>query len=112
MTRLAPAAAAHARAYVDFAIGDAALLELMWQSLKAGDATAEIQAAAGRFFATVQSQVGAGMASGALVGPDLEHLTLLISATMQGIGAFASAGRTTPQQNAELIADAVERWRR
>ena len=76
MTRLAPtAAAAHARAYIDFAIGDAALLELMWQSLKAGDATAEIQAAAGRFFATVQSQVEAGMASGALVGPDLEHLT-------------------------------------
>ena len=101
---------ASAHAYVDFATGDAALLEVMWSAVKEKDAAAEVLAAVGRFFATVEAQVAVGIASGSLAGHDVERLTLLISATMQGIGAFASAGRTTPEQNDALIDDAIAGW--
>jgi AcrR family transcriptional regulator len=101
---------ASAHAYVDFATGDAALLEVMWSAVKERDAAPEVLVAVGQFFATVEAQVAAGIASGSLVGHDVERLTLLISATMQGIGAFASAGRTTSEQNDALIDDAIAGW--
>jgi AcrR family transcriptional regulator len=101
---------ASAHAYVDFATVDAALLEVMWSAVKEGDAAPEVLVAVGQFFATVEAQVAAGIASGSLVGHDVERLTLLISATMQGIGAFASAGRTTSEQNDALIDDAIAGW--
>ncbi|HEU0206962.1 MAG TPA: TetR/AcrR family transcriptional regulator [Pseudolysinimonas sp.] len=95
-------AAAHA--YVDFAVRDAALVDLMF-ARHLDEAAAGVQAAAGRFFATIRELVGTWMA--ALDGDDIERMSLLISATMQGIATFTAAGRVGPAQSDELIRDAV-----
>ncbi|MDP9028502.1 MAG: TetR/AcrR family transcriptional regulator [Actinomycetota bacterium] len=103
-----PAAAmlATAHAYVDFAVADAALLDLMFASHMEDPAT-PVQAAAGRFFATIRELVASWFQAGALAGDDLERMSLLISATMQGIATFTSAGRVSTRQSNELISDAV-----
>jgi AcrR family transcriptional regulator len=97
-------AAAHA--YVDFAVADAALLDLMFAAHHDG-ADDPVSRAAGRFFGTIQELVGLWIDAGALVGDDVERMSLLISATMHGIATFTAGGRVSPEQSGELIEDAI-----
>jgi AcrR family transcriptional regulator len=102
----AAALLAAAHAYVDFAIADAALLDLMFAAHQ-GDTGTAVFSAANRFFGTIEELVGSWIGAGALVGNDVQRMSLLISATMHGIAAFAAGGRVGRRQSDELIADAV-----
>ena len=108
-----PAAAllATAHAYVDFAVVEVALLDLMFAS-HLNDSAAAVHLSAARFFATIRDLVGEWFDAGALAGHDAERVSLLISATMQGIATFTAAGRVDRAQSDALIADAVTNFLR
>jgi AcrR family transcriptional regulator len=81
------------QAYVDFAVADAALMELMF-AVKTTAQTRPVQDAAARLFAVLDEVVGA-------------HRKLLFAATLQGIATFVSARRITAAQGEALVRDAV-----
>ena len=86
-----------ARAYLQFAVSNAALLDLMFAA-KMDAPPASLLAAAERLFATISE----------IVAED-EHTTLLISVTMQGIATFVASRRITMAKGEELIDDAIAR---
>jgi AcrR family transcriptional regulator len=102
----AAALLAAAHAYVEFAVADAALLDLMFAAHH-DDAGNSVSRAAGRFFGTIEELVASWIDAGVLAGDDVERMSLLISATMLGVATFTAAGRVSPEQSDALIADAV-----
>ncbi|MCJ1712855.1 TetR/AcrR family transcriptional regulator [Curtobacterium sp. VKM Ac-2922] len=93
-----------ARVYVDFAIDDAALMELMFSS-KGSAAPEPVRAAAGRLFHVLDAAMGDADQtddSGAR-----ERFTLLFAATMQGIAALVASGRVPRSQGSVLVDDAM-----
>ncbi len=97
-------AAAHA--YVDFAVRNAALLDLMFAAKMATPPDSLLDAAE-RFFETISDIMRRGVAAGVFAPGELDRLTLLVSATMQGISTFVGAGRASGRQVDVLIDDAV-----
>jgi AcrR family transcriptional regulator len=97
-------AAAHA--YVDFAVRNAALLDLMFAAKMAAP-PASLLTAAERFFDTISDIMRRGVAAGVFAPGEIDRLTLLVSATMQGISTFVGAGRASGHQVDVLIDDAV-----
>jgi AcrR family transcriptional regulator len=93
-------------AFVDFAVRDAALLELMFAA-KVDDPSPAVHAAAGRLFGVMSGIVAEGVRSGRLVQHDVERMTLLLSATVQGISALIGSHRITPQMGENLLDDLV-----
>jgi AcrR family transcriptional regulator len=100
---------ATAKAYVRFAINDAALLELMFAS-KQCEQTEELHRAADRAFSIILELVEEGQADGVLEPGEPERIGLLLFATMQGIAALVTAGIVLPQQVDSLVADATGRF--
>jgi AcrR family transcriptional regulator len=96
---------ASARAYIDFAIAEPALVNLMFSSLK--DDPNSASSGAGRFFGTVRELVGSWMKTGAVAGDDLDRMTLLVSAMMRGVATFAASGRLSSEEIDNLVVDAV-----
>lgn len=89
-----------AHAYVDFAIEDAALMDLMFQA-KADGVPAGVGAAAAGLFATLDAAMGERA-----TGVDDDARTtfqLLFAATMQGIAALVASGRITRAQGDTLV---------
>jgi AcrR family transcriptional regulator len=97
---------AAARAYVDFAVTDAALIELMFTA-KMDRPPDTLLAAAQNLLATISDIMREGITAGAFPESQIDRLTLLMSATMQGISTFVSAGRTTRAQGNQLIDDTI-----
>jgi AcrR family transcriptional regulator len=97
---------ASAQAYVEFAVTDAHLLELMFL-VKADDPSDAVEAAAQRFFLTVREQLVRGVESGEFAGADLNRLTRYVSATLQGVAAVTLSWRLSAAQRATLIDDAI-----
>jgi AcrR family transcriptional regulator len=97
---------ASARAYVDFAVDDAALLDLMFAA-KTDRPPEALLAAAETLFGVISDVIRIGGEAGAFPGHDLERLTLLVSATMQGIATFVAAGRVDRAAGDLLIDDAI-----
>ncbi|MBL7255510.1 TetR/AcrR family transcriptional regulator [Paractinoplanes lichenicola] len=90
------------RAYVAFAVENAALMELMFASKSNGPA-GPVQEAAGRLFTVLDG----GLADSA--GDDTrERFKLLFAATVQGTATLIAAQRVTPEQGETLIDDAME----
>ncbi|KQO61503.1 TetR/AcrR family transcriptional regulator [Curtobacterium sp. Leaf261] len=81
------------QAYVDFAVADAALMELMF-AVGTSAPTRPVQDAAARLFAVLDGVIGT-------------HRKLLFAATLQGISTFVSGHRVTPAQGESLVRDAV-----
>ncbi len=96
-------------AYVRFATGDAALLELMFAG-KHGGRSAALNEAADRAFAVILELILEGQAAGMLEPRAPERVGLLMFATMQGIAALVVAGLVDPTGVEGLVADAVERF--
>jgi AcrR family transcriptional regulator len=93
------------RAYVDFAVDDAALMELMFAA-KASDPAGSASAAAARLFGVLDE----ALVSSADARPDegeLDRFKLLFAATMQGTATLITGRRITPQQGAALVDDAT-----
>lgn len=88
------------RAYVDFAVDNAALMELMFAAKSSGP----VQDAALRFF---------GVLDGAMAGDDLDddvrtRFKLLFAATMQGTATLITAQRVTREQGQRIVDDAAD----
>lgn len=93
------------QAYVDFAVDDAALMELMFAA-KGSAAAPPVQQAAARLFHVLDAAMGE--ADPTDQGGSRERFTLLFAATMQGIAALIASGRTPRSQGEVLVADAME----
>jgi AcrR family transcriptional regulator len=92
-------------AFVDFAAGNAALLDLMFTVGKA-EQSAEMREATGPLYATFADLVLRGQQSGVFRPGPPERLRLLIMATVQGVAFFATAGAVSDEQVSALLDDA------
>lgn len=85
-----------ARAYLTFAIGNAALLELMYARKHEPDASEQMAAAADRTVGSFARVIADAQERGEIIAGDPEHLILLTGATLQGIASFAAGGMLAP----------------
>jgi AcrR family transcriptional regulator len=100
---------ASARAYVGFAVSNAALIDLMFAA-KMDEPPASLLAAAEHLFSTISDIMHEGIDSGAFSDHQIDRITLLMSATMQGISTFVAAGRATRAQGDVMIDDAIAQF--
>jgi AcrR family transcriptional regulator len=103
--------AATAAAYVRFATGDAALLELMFAG-KHREPSGALHDAATQAFAVMLALIEQGQREGALEPGEPERVGLVLFATIQGIAALVSAGIVGPDQLDGLVADAIAHFLR
>ncbi|MBP0457966.1 TetR/AcrR family transcriptional regulator [Streptomyces montanisoli] len=104
--RGASALRAAASAYVRFAVREPALLDLMFSAKVVGPSEA-VAGAAERLFATMTDIMSTAAEAGAYDARDVGRLTLLLSATVQGISALVTSGRITTDQSDALVDDAI-----
>jgi AcrR family transcriptional regulator len=102
---------ATAAAYVRFATGDAALLELMFAG-KHREPSGALHEAADRAFSVILELIEQGQAEGALEHGEPERVGLVLFATIQGIAALVTGGMVRPEQLDELVADAITHFLR
>lgn len=100
---------ASARAYVTFAVSNAALVDLMFAA-KMNAPPESLLAAAEHLFSTISDIMHEGIAAGSFTEDQIERVTLLMSATMQGISTFVSAGRASRPQGNVMIDDAIAQF--
>ncbi|MFS2030142.1 MULTISPECIES: TetR/AcrR family transcriptional regulator [unclassified Curtobacterium] len=95
-----------ALAYVDFAIDDAAWMDLMFQA-KTTTRAESVQAAASSLFAVLDGAMGSAVARDG--DGDSRHLfKLLFAATMQGIAALVVSRRIDRAEGERLVDAALE----
>ncbi|MEV1170628.1 TetR/AcrR family transcriptional regulator [Nonomuraea sp. NPDC049784] len=97
---------AAASAYLRFAERDPALLDLMFAT-KADGPSEAVRNAAERLFGVMTDIMNAGVEAGTDNARDVGRLTLLLSATVQGISALVTSQRITTSQGEMLIDDAI-----
>ena len=97
---------AAAAAYVSFAVREPALVDLMFAA-KVDRPSEAVQRAAERLFATMADLMSAGVAAGAYDAREVGRLTLVLSATVQGIASLVVSRRITAAQSEALIDDAI-----
>ncbi|MCU1406354.1 MAG: TetR family transcriptional regulator [Glaciihabitans sp.] len=93
-------------AYVDFAIDEAALMELMFAA-KMNDTTGAVQQAAGRLFGTLSDSLE-GTAEDGVDDEALMRFKLLFAATMQGTATLVASGRIPRKQGEVVVDDAID----
>jgi AcrR family transcriptional regulator len=94
-----------ARSYIDFAVDDAALMDLMFSTKNAG-AAPQVAAAADRFFTTIGGIVHAVVPASALPGGGTLRVQLLLVSTLHGIATLVGSGRLDAAQVDQLVDDA------
>jgi len=95
-----------AHAYVDFAVDDAALMDLMFQA-KTTDEPGTVREAAATLFATLDAAVGPAVPDGA-ADESRDLFKMLFAATMQGIAALVAAGRLERSAGDRLVDAAMD----
>ncbi|WP_432824547.1 TetR/AcrR family transcriptional regulator [Dactylosporangium sp. CA-092794] len=95
-----------ARAYVEFALHDAALMDLMFAT-KSSAASPGVTEAAESFFTAVTELIGQGAREGRLTLDDPERLQMLLVSTLHGIATLVATGRFPAGEIDRLIADAT-----
>ncbi|MBT2503503.1 TetR/AcrR family transcriptional regulator [Curtobacterium sp. ISL-83] len=93
-----------ARAYVDFAIDDAALMDLMFQAKTDGQVGA-VRDAAARLFGVLDDAMGASPSTHGT--EPRETFKLLFAATLQGIARLVASRRISRAQGNRLVDEAV-----
>ncbi|MFD4644411.1 TetR/AcrR family transcriptional regulator [Lentzea sp. NPDC058436] len=93
-------------AYVRFATGNAALVELMYTSKHRPGATRIVEAAEGPF-GLMQELVQRGRSEGLLQADDPERLGLVLFATLQGIALVINSALAGPEQLDGLVDTAM-----
>jgi AcrR family transcriptional regulator len=93
-------------AYVSFAVREPALVDLMFAA-KVDSPSEVVRDAAERLFATMTEIGTMGVEAGAFDAHDAGRLTLVLSATVQGIATIVASGRITVAQGEALIDDAI-----
>lgn len=94
-----------ARAYVDFAIDDAALMDLMFQAKTSGGGDS-VPTAAVTLFGVLDDAMGPRV--GAVDEDARDLFKLLFAATMQGIAALVASQRTDREQGYRLVDAATD----
>ena len=94
------------RAYVEFAVEDAALMDLMFAA-KLDAPSGPIHEAALRLFQVFDESLTGGSVQGRPDDQTRERFKLLFTATMQGTATFLAARRINRRQAEQLIDDAV-----
>lgn len=94
-----------ARTYIDFAVDDAALMDLMF-SRKNDEAAPQVSAAADRFFSTVGAILSTAMPSSTAPLTDGLRRQLLLVSTLHGIASLVGSGRLAVAQVDQLVDDA------
>ena len=102
---------ATAKAYIQFAIEDAELLELMFAGKHRESAQALVEAA-DRTFSVLFELIGQGQAEGALQPGDPERVGLLLFATVQGIAALVTGSMVEADQLDWLLPEAIAHFLR
>jgi AcrR family transcriptional regulator len=99
--------AALARAYVAFATGHAALLDLMFAGKHDPAATPELAAAADRAFAAPIALITGGQAAGEVVPGEPDRVAAVTWAALHGLATLASRGLLPVDEIDTLVDDAV-----
>jgi len=94
-----------ARTYIDFAVEDAALMDLMFSTKNSG-AARQVAAAAEQFFTTVGSVVSTVVPASAVPGAPRLRIQLLLVSTLHGIASLVSSGRLAATDVNQLVEDA------
>jgi AcrR family transcriptional regulator len=95
-----------ARAYVDFALANAALLDLMYSVKHAPEASEALRAAEQRFGQQVVDMIGEGQRQGEVREGPWQRLALPVFTTLRGYAGLA-AGGTLPTETSEHGLDDV-----
>jgi AcrR family transcriptional regulator len=101
-------AALHAAgsAYVRFAVREPALLELMYAA-KVDAPSEAVHRAATRLFEVMTAIMAGGVEAGDYAADEVGRLSLLLSATIQGVAALVTSRRITTAQSEALIDDGI-----
>jgi len=94
------------RAYLDFATDNPALLSLM-VTAKADDAAGKVHEAAQRLFTVTSALVRAALTPNLREDSSVEELTLVLTATIQGISSFVSTDRIPRERGDDLLDQAI-----
>ena len=94
-----------ARAYVAFAVDDAALMELMFAVKH--DGSGAVRDAASELFGVLDEALEAEQDGSPAAADVQERFKLLFAATLQGTATLIAARRVTPDQADRLVDDAV-----
>lgn len=95
-----------ARAYVDFAVRDAALMELMFAA-KQDDASEAVERAAEGLFSTFDELLDQHRPDEAMSPHDRQRFGLLFAAAVQGTASLVGSRRISADQGAALVDDAT-----
>lgn len=101
-TRLARIAAA----YVRFATGDAALLELMFAG-KRMEVDGPLHDAADRAFGSILAVIAEGQSSGELIGDDPMRTGTVLFAALQGVASLSTGGMLDDASLDDVVHDVV-----
>jgi AcrR family transcriptional regulator len=93
-------------AYMRFAKNEPALLDLMLAA-KADTPSEAVRRAAELHFHMLTDIIGIGVDEGTYQAGDVERLTPVLSATVQGIAAMLTSRRITASQSEALVDDAI-----
>lgn len=102
---------ATAAAYIQFAVEDAELLDLMFTGKHRESADMLVEAA-DRAFSVLFELITQGQAEGALEPGDPERVGLVLFATVQGLAALVTAGMVEADQLNWLLPDAIAHFLR
>lgn len=94
---LEPRLTALARAYLGFAVDNAALLELMYARKHEPDASEQMATAVEETVGSLVQVLADAQQRGEIIDGDLEELNLVTGAALHGMSAFISAGWLTPE---------------
>jgi AcrR family transcriptional regulator len=97
---------ATASAYIEFAVAEPALLDLMFAA-KVDHPSDAVRSAVTYQLETLLSIGARGVAAGVFAEADVERLILVLSGSVQGISALVTSRRITPLQSEALIDDAI-----
>jgi AcrR family transcriptional regulator len=97
-----------AQAYVGFATGDAALLELMFAT-KHREGAEDVLAEADRSLAIALAVVASAQLAGELVAGDAVQITQYVFATVHGLATMANGGMLGGDDIEAVVTDTVER---
>ncbi|MGW7385808.1 TetR/AcrR family transcriptional regulator [Streptomyces sp. NPDC054794] len=95
---LEPRLSSLAKAYVGFAVENAALLELMFTRKHEPEASAQLAAEVERSVGSFMRLVADAQARGEVVAGDPERITLVAAASLHGLATFAANGSIPAEQ--------------
>jgi len=92
-----------AQAYVRFAAGHPALLDIMFACLHRPGASPEVRAANDQAFAAPTELIAEARAGGQIAGEDPGQVATAILATVQGLAALAGSAMLTGQKPVDAV---------